>query len=109
MSLQDKLDEYKAQFESSLPPAALAIMHRATDDLRHPGIMERVLKIGDLIQSAILVLKCSFRLVLISNEMDGKIYFVEIDCFNPAFASRLHDKIKPIVGRPMREVGELDL
>ena len=47
MSLQDKLDEYKAEFESSLPPEALAIMHRATDDLRHSGIMERVLKIGD--------------------------------------------------------------
>jgi hypothetical protein len=46
--------------------------------------------------------------VLLSNEMDGKVYFAEIDCFNNAFASRLHDKIKPIVGRPMREVGELD-
>ena len=47
MSLQDKLVEYKAQFESSLPPKALAIMHRATDDLRHSGIVERVLKIAD--------------------------------------------------------------
>jgi len=47
--------------------------------------------------------------VLISNEIDGTIYFAEIDCFNTAFASRLHDKIKPIVGRPIREVGELDL
>jgi len=25
-----------------------------------------------------------------------------------AFASRLHEKIKAIVGRPIREVGELD-
>jgi len=47
--------------------------------------------------------------VLISNEIGGKIYFAEIDCFNTAFASRLHDKMKPIVGRPIREVGELDL
>ena len=47
--------------------------------------------------------------LLISNEIDGKIYFAEIDCFNPAFASRLHDKMKPIVGRPIREVGELEL
>jgi AhpC/TSA family len=47
MTLQDKLNEYKAQFESSLPPEALAIMHRATEDLRHSGIIERVLKIGD--------------------------------------------------------------
>jgi AhpC/TSA family len=47
MTLQDKLNEYKAQFESSLPPEALPIMHRATEDLRHSGIIERVLKIGD--------------------------------------------------------------
>jgi len=47
MTLQDKLNEYKAQFESTLPPEAIAIMHRATDDLRHSGIMERVLKIAD--------------------------------------------------------------
>jgi hypothetical protein len=47
--------------------------------------------------------------VLISNEIDGKIYFAEIECFNTAFASRLHDKMKPIIGRPIREVGELDL
>jgi len=47
MTLQDKLNEYKVQFESTLPPEAIAIMHRATDDLRHSGIMERVLKIAD--------------------------------------------------------------
>jgi len=47
MTLQDKLNAYKAQFESTLPPEAIAIMHRATDDLRHSGIMERVLKIAD--------------------------------------------------------------
>jgi hypothetical protein len=35
------------QFESSASPEALAIMHRATDDLRHSDIMERVLTIGD--------------------------------------------------------------
>jgi hypothetical protein len=46
--------------------------------------------------------------LLLSNEMDGKVYFAEIYCFNTAFASRLHEKIKPIVGRPIREVGELD-
>ena len=46
--------------------------------------------------------------LLLSNEMDGKVYFAKIDCSNVAFASRLHEKIKPIVGRPIREVGELD-
>jgi hypothetical protein len=45
--------------------------------------------------------------LLISNEMDGKVYFAEIYCANSAFASRLHDKIKAIVGKPIREVGEL--
>jgi hypothetical protein len=46
--------------------------------------------------------------LLLSNEMDGKVYFAEIYCFNTAFASRLHEKIKPIVGQPISEVGELD-
>lgn len=46
--------------------------------------------------------------LLISNEMDGKVYFAEIYCSNSAFASRLHEKIKAILGRPIREVGELD-
>jgi hypothetical protein len=46
--------------------------------------------------------------LLVSNEIDGKLYFAEIDCSNSAFASRLHEKIRAIVGRPIREVGELD-
>jgi hypothetical protein len=46
--------------------------------------------------------------LLLSNELDGKVYFAELYCFNNAFASRLHEKIKPFVGRPLREVGELD-
>jgi hypothetical protein len=46
--------------------------------------------------------------LLLSNEMDGSIYFAELYCFNAAFASRLHEKLKPIVGRPIREAGELD-
>lgn len=47
MSLQDKLDDRRKNFESSAPPEKLAIMHRATNDLRLSGIMERVLKTGD--------------------------------------------------------------
>jgi hypothetical protein len=46
--------------------------------------------------------------LLLSNEVNGKIYFAEVYCFNTAFASRLHGKIKSIVGRPIKEVGELD-
>ena len=48
MSLQDKLDEQRKQFESSAPPEALTIMHRATDDLLHSGIMEHILKMASL-------------------------------------------------------------
>jgi hypothetical protein len=46
--------------------------------------------------------------LLLSNEVDGQVYFTEICCFNTAFAARLHEKIKPGVGRTIKEVGELD-
>jgi hypothetical protein len=46
--------------------------------------------------------------LLLGSEVDGKVYFAEIYCSNSAFASRLHQKIRPIVGKPIREVGELD-
>ena len=47
MSLQDKLDNKRKKFEAGAPPEKLTIMHRATNDLLHSGIMERVLKAGD--------------------------------------------------------------
>jgi hypothetical protein len=47
MTLQEKLDEQKRNFENSAPQEALDIMHRATEDLRCSGIMDRVLKAGD--------------------------------------------------------------
>ena len=46
--------------------------------------------------------------LLVSNELDGKIYFAEVNCFNTAFASRLHEKLKPVLGRPIRDVGDID-
>lgn len=46
--------------------------------------------------------------LLLSNELDGQVYFAELYCYNHAFASRLHERIKPFVGRPIKEVGELD-
>ncbi len=49
MSLQDRLNAQRAEFESKLPPEKLATMHRATEDLRRSGILERVLKAGDRI------------------------------------------------------------
>ena len=52
MSLQGKLDAFKAQFDSGGPPynvprEAIDIMHRATEELRSSGIAERALKVGD--------------------------------------------------------------
>ena len=52
MTLQQKLDEFKASFESGAPPykapkAAIETMHRATEELRQSGLAERGLKAGD--------------------------------------------------------------
>jgi len=47
MTLQERLDAYKADFEKKVAPEKLAIMHRATEDLRRSGILDRVLKSGD--------------------------------------------------------------
>ena len=52
MSLQEKLNEFKNNFESGNPPFnvspdVVATMHKATDELRSSGILDRVLKPGD--------------------------------------------------------------
>ncbi len=47
MSLQAKLDEYKANFRKTAPQEVLERMHRATEDLRNSGIVECALKIND--------------------------------------------------------------
>jgi hypothetical protein len=52
MSLQQKLDDFKAQFESGGPPynapkAVIQIFHRATEELRQSGLAERAPKAGD--------------------------------------------------------------
>jgi peroxiredoxin len=44
MKLQERLDEKKKEFESSVPEETLAIIHRATEDLRKSGILDRVVK-----------------------------------------------------------------
>lgn len=60
---------------------------------------EGILRHVDLIEPTTL---------LLSNEMGGKVYFAELDCLNTSFAFRLHEKVRAFVGRPIREVGELD-
>jgi len=48
MSLQDKLDALKTEFETKMaPPAVVAVMHRVTDELIASGQAERALKAGD--------------------------------------------------------------
>jgi hypothetical protein len=46
MNLQEQLDAMKARFESEFPPATVAIMHRATEEIRDSGLLESTLKIG---------------------------------------------------------------
>ena len=47
MSLQDKLNALKKDFESKAPPEKLVIMHRATKDLAESGLIDKVPKAGD--------------------------------------------------------------
>ena len=49
MTLQDKLNEHKANFEKNAPHEVLEVMHRATADLRNSGILDRVLTVGDTV------------------------------------------------------------
>ena len=47
MSLEEQLDAIRTGAAERIPPEALAIMHRATDDLRSSGILDRVPGPGD--------------------------------------------------------------
>jgi len=46
MTLQLRLTAFRARYEAKAPHDALEIMHRATDDLRRSGILERVVQPG---------------------------------------------------------------
>jgi hypothetical protein len=46
MSLADKLAATRAASATRIPPEKAAIMHRATEDLRRSGIMDRIIKVG---------------------------------------------------------------
>jgi hypothetical protein len=51
-NLNDRLQEFKKNFESgaapyNVTPERVAMMHRATAELKASGIEDRVLKIGD--------------------------------------------------------------
>jgi hypothetical protein len=46
MSLADKLAATRAASATRIPPDKAAIMHRATEDLRRSGILDRIVKVG---------------------------------------------------------------
>ena len=59
MSLQAKLDAFKADFEAgkppyNVPPSVIETMHRATAELIAFGAAERALKVGDKAPAFIL-------------------------------------------------------
>ena len=52
MTLEQKMDGFKSQFESGGPPynapkAVIEVFHRATEDLRQSGLAEHALKTGE--------------------------------------------------------------
>ena len=47
MSLADTLASIREASAKRIPPERAAIMHRATEELRTSGILERVIKVGD--------------------------------------------------------------
>jgi len=47
MTLAETLQGLREASAKRIPPERAAIMHRATEELRTSGIMERVIKIGD--------------------------------------------------------------
>jgi hypothetical protein len=49
MSLEEKLAATRAASASRIPPERAAIMHRATEDLRNSGILDRIVPVGSRI------------------------------------------------------------
>jgi len=46
MSLEEKLAATRAGSATRIPPERQAIMHRATEELRASGILDRIVKVG---------------------------------------------------------------
>lgn len=46
MTLKEKIDAYKEGFKAKAPREAQDLMHRATEDLKNSGIMDRTVKVG---------------------------------------------------------------
>lgn len=46
MALKEKLDAIREAATKRIPPERLEIMHRATENLRASGILDRIVKVG---------------------------------------------------------------
>jgi hypothetical protein len=49
MSLKEKLDALREAASKRIPPDRRAIMHRATSDLRASGVLDRIVKPGQML------------------------------------------------------------
>ena len=67
MTLAERLDTIRLGADKRIPPDKRAIMHRATDDLRSSGILDGVIKVGDLLPA--LALKNAFGQEVRSSEL----------------------------------------
>lgn len=47
MQLQKKMNKLREGTAKQAPKEALEVMHRATEDLKNSGIMDRTVKVGD--------------------------------------------------------------
>ncbi len=47
MGLKDKLNQMKEGFKAKAPKEAQDIIHRAAEELKNSGIMDRAVKVGD--------------------------------------------------------------
>jgi hypothetical protein len=47
--------------------------------------------------------------LLLGNEFEGKVHFAELSCPNAAFANKLYERIKTLSGRPIKDIGELEI
>jgi len=67
MTLAERLDTIRQGADKRIPPDKRAIMHRATEDLRASGILDGVLKVGDLLPP--FALKSAFGQAIRSSEL----------------------------------------
>jgi hypothetical protein len=54
MALEDTLRGLREASAKRIPPERAAIMHRATEELRRSGIVDRVIKVGDRLPPFVL-------------------------------------------------------